>query len=216
MADFSLVDMSQGADAPEDRARLHVTFYREAHEDPSASEAQGMPVFKDWIMLRKLVPGDPTSIPISRAYVPENFPTILKRDPRADHNKYPEAWRAFLDGDKEVHSGIPLKEFPALVDSQRKLLAFLEVHTVEELAALSESAGQHLQGFQALKRKAQDFLAARKDASAVLKVSQEAITAKLERDEMKSQLEAMAAQLAELQKQKASDSAEVSTKQKKG
>lgn len=177
------------------RTRLFVEFYRKAIEVPSA-DLDGIPEWKDTIMVRKMVPGDPTSIVDTAAI-------INKRHPNADNNLFPDQYKRFLAGESQEANGVPLTEFHGIADSERQLLNFLNVRTVEQLAEMSDADGVNVRGFQALKRKAQDFLKARGDQSHVLKMSAELAKRDAETKAMQTQLSDMAAKLEALQAEKA-------------
>jgi hypothetical protein len=192
--DFTAEDMSpSGAAAAAQRNKLRVQFYRKAVEHPGKSEEAGVPVYEDHIFVRKLVPGDPTSIV-------DTLAVIHKRHPNADNNLFPEQWAAFQRDESQETSGVPLSEFPALRDSERKTLAFLEVRTVEQLAELPDDSTSRLMGGNTLKRKAQDFLKARADSGHTMKLSAQLQKADEERASMQAQLSEMAAKLEALQK----------------
>lgn len=218
MAQFDpdVVDMSAG-EAPQMRSRLHIQFFRKAIEDVQRSEAEGGPVWVDRVMIRKLVPGDPSSIIETIACVPENYPELkqLKRHPNADNNLYPREWQLFLARATPKHDGVPLAEFPALGDSQRKWLEFHEVHSVESLAEMADVDGQGLVGFQALKRKAGDFLKQRADSMHALALSAQVDTLEKTKAEQDRRLEEMAAKLAEMQSQLQKQQPAADSKQRK-
>lgn len=188
--DFNAEDMSP-SNAAAGRSQLRVQFYRRAILNETKSDVEGVPVWEDRVMIKKLVPGDSTSII-------DTLAIINKRHPNADNNLFPEQYAAFLRNEAQEASGVPLAEFPALLDSQRKTLEYLEIRTVEQLAALADNHMQHLQGGNALRQKASDFLKARTDSSHVLKMSAELAKRDAEIAKDREERGVMQAQMAEM------------------
>lgn len=80
--------------------------------------------------------------------------------------RFPHEWQAFEKGQEARQSGTPLALWPAMTPSQIKELNYQGIHTVEQVANLSDSVGG-LRNFNALKQKAKQFLEGNKDKAAV-------------------------------------------------
>jgi hypothetical protein len=177
-------------------AALTVEFYMNAQLDETATEAAGgVPQYVDKPFVKIYVPGDQFNVVDQPAW-------IDARHPNAHNNRFPKQWAAFKANEAQVSDGMPLKDFPALAESQRKTLAFLEIRTVEQLASLSDDNCQKLPGGNDLKRKATAFLESRKDASHALKLAAEVESRNAEAAKLKADMAEMQAQLAELKKSK--------------
>lgn len=157
---------------------LYVTFYTDAIEVKSESEVRGHPVFKDVDMVRIIAPGDKNNI-------------IETRVDDTHKMRFPEKWKQFKSGQVQGINGWLLKEWPAITASQMKELNYHEIHTVEQLAALSDGAIAKVgMGTQELRTKAKAALAA-----AHGNANNEAQAAEIER--LRADLEAMRKMMAQ-------------------
>jgi hypothetical protein len=112
-----------------------------------ASEQAGHPVYEDQEFVEIITPGHTRSTPIE----PVN----------AEHRaRWPEAYRAFKEGLEPVETGLPLAQWPVITSpSQVLMLKGLHIHTVEQLAGVSDAALQNMgPGGRELRQKAQDYL----------------------------------------------------------
>jgi hypothetical protein len=133
---------------PHLESTLYVSFYMDALEFKSESEKAGRPVFKDVPFIKILVPGDTTNI-------------IERKATKDDELKFPKAWARFQAQESEVIEGMPLEQWPQVTRSLLKELKYFEVHTVEQLAGLSDGQISKLgMGFTEYRNKARAFLAA--------------------------------------------------------
>lgn len=198
--DLTAEDMKEGQ-AAKSRNSLHVAFRREATLDEQKTDTAGFPVFTDRVMVRKMVPGDQTSII-------DTYAIIDKRHPNADNNLFPAEYAQFLSGDAEVKGGVPLTEFTALVDSQRKQLLYLGFRTVQQIAEASDENLRDVPGGLALRRKAGDFLKARADSAHVLRMSADLEKSQAKEKAVQDELVTMRAALEALQAEKSEKSPE--------
>lgn len=162
---------------PADKGLL-VTFSFKAIKNEAKTAAEGRAVFDnvEWIKIQ--IPGSKDS---AERKVTEN-------DKRRFHTRYQE-WK--VAGEMPV-DGIPLKEWPMVSASQIAEFAALNIHTVEQLSAVSDSHLANLgMGGRTLRDKAISYLAQAKDSSFAMRVAQENKT-------LKSELERTQALLAEL------------------
>ena len=127
---------------------LHVEFYIEAVKQEFKSEQAGRPIYEDTEFVKILIPGD-------KNYCAERVAT------QADKDRFALEYARFKNGLKEEEQaiGTPLKHWPAMTRAMAKEFAAVNVHTVEQLASLSDTAKQAF-GMGALEwsRKAQAML----------------------------------------------------------
>ncbi|MET4529149.1 hypothetical protein [Bradyrhizobium sp. JR18.2] len=131
---------------------LHVEFYIEAVKQEFLSEEAGRPIYKDTEFVRIHIPGD------------KNY-SVDRAASQQDKDRFALEYARFKNGMKEEEQavGTPLKHWAAIPRSLAKEFAAVNVHTVEQLASLSDT-GKQAFGIGALEwsRKAQAML----DASA--------------------------------------------------
>ena len=129
-------------------SNLFVTFYLEALEIKAESEKQGRPVYKDVPFIKVVVPGDVNNI-------------IERKATDADKEKFPKAWARFQASEAEGFEGTPLEQWPQMSRSMVKECKFFEIHTVEQLANLSDiNVSRMGMGYMDLRNKAKAFLVA--------------------------------------------------------
>lgn len=140
---------------PVQEAEMFVEFYLDAVELTFESEREGRPIYKDVPFVKILNPGD-TSTVIERVATPE------------DRQKYPKAWQRFQNSETGGSIGTPLDKWPQINRAMMKEAKYFEIHTVEQLAAITD---QHISrmgmGFRDLRTKAQAYLAAAKESAPV-------------------------------------------------
>jgi hypothetical protein len=164
-------------------ASLSVTFYTEAIEYKAESEKAGRPIFKEVPFVRILVPGDTTNI-------------IERKASKEDEAKFPYAWARYKAEAKEMTEGMPLEQWPQITRSLLKELKYYEVHTVEQLAGLSDAHASKMgMGFSEFRNKAKAFLAAA--AGTASATAQEA-----ENQRLKDMISDLQKQMSELSKPK--------------
>jgi hypothetical protein len=153
----------------QDDEKLFVKFYMGTIKNEERTAQAGHPVFDDVPFIKVLVPGARDGIDtIADANYQRRFSTL---------------WQQFKANLEQVHSGMPLKEWPAITRSVCEELLHMNVTTVEQLADLSDTYAQKIMGFYDLKRKAAIYLASAKDSaisqqlSEVNKAQAERITA---------------------------------------
>lgn len=167
---------------PQDR-NLHVEFYMGAVLDGPQSEARGYPVHIEKPFVRINVPGDPNTV------VDTKVNDFYK-------NRFPEEFKSFMAGADSGVSGWLLKEWPLINVAQVKNLEHLSIHTVEQLAGLTDAQVQRVgMGGQELRTKAKAALAAAEDGAVV--AAQAAVAAR-----QQEEIEALKAQLAALSEER--------------
>lgn len=140
-------------------ARLFVKFYMGNRENVLKSAEAGHPVFDDVPFVRIIVPGDKN--------------TVIDTPVRDEHKaRFPQVWERFQqsNGNGESLSGMPIREWSAVTRGQCEELAYLNIHTVEQLSAVSDSNGAKIMNFHELRRKALAYLEQAKDSAFTQKV----------------------------------------------
>lgn len=136
---------------------LFVEFYEDAHEDAYRSEQEGRPVYEQREFVRIIVPGDMNNI-VERVASDE------------DKRRFPNEYARFKQGATKQLEGTLLTMWPPINKAQVKEAAYFEVHTVEQLAGLSDSAVLRMgMGWQEMRRKASAWLQAAADGAVVSK-----------------------------------------------
>jgi hypothetical protein len=121
-------------------------FKMKVVEDKAKSLATGEPHFKDVEYVELRIPGDRN-----------NIPEVPVTD--AHRRIYRDAYKHWKETKQNPLSGRPLEELPGIVGSQIETLRYHGVHSIEDLAGLSdELAGRLPTGTRALMKRAQDWL----------------------------------------------------------
>ncbi len=129
-------------------SNLFVTFFIEAVEIKAESEKQGRPVYRDVPFIKVVVPGDVNNI-------------IERKATKDDELKFPKAWARFKAEEADVLEGTPLEQWPQMSRSLVKESKFFEIHTVEQLANLSDiNVSRMGMGYMDLRNKAKAYLVA--------------------------------------------------------
>lgn len=178
-ADYSVTDMALGRTGANEADKvLAVRFFRHPVRDAEKSEAEGRPIFTEKDYVEISIPGNKDHIvchPVSEK----------------DKMRFPEHWRLYTARvSQEVVQGTPLEEWPGITRGQVEELRFLNVRTVEQLAAVSDANGQRIMGINSLKDKAKAYLEQAKGQSAemdALKAQNADLMARLERLEQAGQ-----------------------------
>lgn len=112
--------------------------------------------------------------------------------------RFPQEYEAFKRGQEAAVVGTPLELWPGVQPSQIAELKHQGIRTVEQLAALSDTASGTLRGFYAMKHKAKQFLddAKDKNAAAVVRAQMDEQDARHKAD-IKAMEDRFAALLAE-------------------
>lgn len=131
---------------PMHESHTFVEFFMNAVEFKAESEREGRPIFKEIPFVRIVIPGDRNNVLECKA------DEYYKK-------RYPKAWAAFQAGQKEGFTGTALETWPQITRSQVKEAKYFEVHTVEQLADLSDTHCQRLgMGWMELRNKAKSYL----------------------------------------------------------
>lgn len=181
--DYDVFDKGAGA------AQCFVQFFKHPVKDEAASLEAGRPVFKDTDYVRIMTPGDKTSMP--------------ERPVREqDRQEYRRAWQAYQQNQSAPMEGTPLKEWPGITRAQVEELAYFNVHTVEQLASISDGNAQNMGPVLALRQRARDYIERAKSEAPAQALRAQLDEANSQRDAMKRQLDEMSAKLDGLLKKK--------------
>lgn len=115
-------------------AGLYVEFYNENVYMEFLSEQEGRPIYEKQPYIRIYTPGDKTKVVVRKAVTESTggFPSDVQR--------FPQQWAAFQQGVQAVATGLPLEEWPIMTTGQVKALNSVNIYTVEQLAAVPDSA----------------------------------------------------------------------------
>lgn len=157
---------------------VFVTFYTDAVELKYESERQKRPIFKDVPFIRKMVPGDANNI-------------IERAAKEQDMQQYPRQWAEYEAMNKSGEViGTPLEKWPNVTRAQIKELKYVECHTVEQLAQMSDGNLMKMgAGFRPLRESALQWL----DSLNVAKVDEE-------KESLKKQVAELSATVAEIKR----------------
>jgi len=167
-----------------DDSGLYVEFYMEAEHQAFESEKQGMPVFKDVAFIKILFPGDNTK-KVVRPVRESGSDSYM-----SDVDRFPKQWQAFKNQSIQSHEGTPINDWPPISKSLALSLKSMNIHTVQQLAGVSDTALTWL-GARDLREKAKAYIASATDSAAVLNMQ-------TENQNLKNEMAALKAQFAEL------------------
>lgn len=114
---------------------LMVRFYNEPVLQEAQSTAAGQPVYENVDFIEITMPGG-KSVHKRRVQMEDDHMRQVPGDP----NRFPAQWRAYKAAEEEVHDGLALEHWPPMDKARCKMLKMGGVHTVEQLAAIPDSA----------------------------------------------------------------------------
>lgn len=176
---------------------LYVEFAMEAIQQPFKSEQAGRPIYEDVPHVHILFPGDTTK----KVYRPVDM--VGNEAKPSDPQRWPQQWAAFQSQSTQVQIGTPLTEWPPVGKSIALNLKGMGVHTVEQLAEVSDIALTWL-GARELRDKAKAWLLASTDGAAVTKLQHE-------NEDLRADLEMLKKQFADMAKPKKAKAEEQTT-----
>jgi hypothetical protein len=184
IADFDVADFDGSKKEMLD-SQLLVKFFYKTRQDFAESKKQGRPIFKEVEYIDIKVPGDRNCCVCRPA-----------RD--ADRTRFPKHYEAFKNRTAAPETGTPLAEWAKIPRSAVEQLAFANVKTVEQLAALSDTYTGQIHGGNSYKRMAQEYLKRVEEEKAVGDVS----ALKEENEDLKAKLEELMKKVDDLTKKK--------------
>lgn len=153
---------------------VYVEFFMHPVEMRFESQKAGRPVFKDVPHVRLVTPGDRN-----------NQPVFIATD---DHKqKYRQAWRAFEENDFKNVVGTPLSMLPGLAQSQAKEAEYFNVHTIEQMAEVSDSAIMNMGiGFRDVRERSKAYLSSSDQRAVEAELREQNASLQAQIDEMRA------------------------------
>ena len=162
-----------------------VFFYEREVKNNAKTIAEGRPIYDLVPFIKKMIPGD------------KNLEVDRKASPQ-DMLNFSSQWEAFKKKQEVPISGTPLEAWPLLDRKQVAEYKAMNIFTVDQIATLPDGYGAKIMGFQGVKQKAANFLAAAKDSGTLEKQAEELA----KRDVQIAELQKQMAELMQNQKKK--------------
>lgn len=176
------VALQQRIPKKENMAHITPRFFEETKRTNEV-DSNGLPVFRTVEYVELLIAGDKGNSPVKRVTqaIKEQFP-----------NEY-GIWKSKRINPDMVGDGIPLSLWPLIPTEMAKALEYMNVFTVQQLAALSDSAISKpgAIGLRDMRDKAKAFIDSAKSAAPLAKME-------VENRELKRQLDLMQIQMDQL------------------
>jgi hypothetical protein len=131
-------------------SKLFVEFFRRPVLNSGKSAEAGRPVFDEYDFVRIIIPGDRNS-------------TMEAKVTEEHRRRFASRWQRYIAGQDQAQSGTPIEQWPIMTVSQVANLKAINIHTIEQLAGLSDQNATQLMGNFELRKKAQAFLDLAKD-----------------------------------------------------
>jgi hypothetical protein len=132
-------------------AGLFAEFRMEAVQNHAKSREEGRAIFEEVPFITIMFPGDKTK-QVDRPVKLED-----DVDGPSDLTRFPKQWSRFQAQEEQSGDGLPVQQWPVLSKSQALELKAVGIHTVEQLAALPDTALNWL-GARELRTQAQAWL----------------------------------------------------------
>ena len=129
-------------------------FRMEAKQNKAKTITEGRPIFDQVPFVTIISPGDTKNVPDTK---------VLDEH----RQRWPRQWEAFEKGLEQPINGTPINQWPILNNAQVAELKALNIHTIEEMASLSDGGTQQIVGLMTLKQQAIAHLATSKDDGVV-------------------------------------------------
>jgi hypothetical protein len=171
-----------------DDSSVYAEFYLGSILDQVESEKHGRPIYKSVDMLKMMFPGDNT-----RSWdKPVSLVPVGNRP--ADPDRFPRQWAAYKAQQVQTQDGTPIEQWPPISRAQALTLKGMNVHTVEQLASVSD-ANLNMMGMRQLRDNAKAWLDEAESGAETIR--------------LRNQVEALQAQIEAMQNQKVGFSASV-------
>jgi hypothetical protein len=126
--------------------QLSIKTYVEKVHNKAKSKEAGRPIYEDLPHMAIRAPGSK-----------DTFITVVGE---IEKKRYYKHWNAFVERQEQVLiEGTPLEEWSGITRSEAEELKFFKIHTVEQLAGMSDTNAQNFRGMNNTRRKAQAYLA---------------------------------------------------------
>ena len=167
-----------------DDSKLFVEFKMEPVYQGKASEDEGRPIYKDVPYIEINFPGDRTK----KVYRPVKMEDDHQGP--SDPRRFPRQWEAFKEQRAQVQEGTPIEQWPPLTRSQAMELKAIHIHTVEQLAGISDANLTWL-GARELRDKAKAWLDQAASGKEVLRLQTENKQLLADMEAMKADMKTM-------------------------
>jgi hypothetical protein len=145
-SNYSETDLAMNNGRYHGDATLLVKFFMKPKINEKKSQEAGRPIYEEKTHIQIMQPGNKDSI-------------IIRAATKMDKNRFAEHFRKFeAREDQDVMEGTPLDEWAGITRSQCEELKYLNIRTVEQLSAVSDSNSQNIMGISFLKEKANKYL----------------------------------------------------------
>lgn len=152
-------DMSDGRRYDQDK-NLFVQFYPRAVYCPYESAQKGRPVHVEQDFIKIMVPGNKLS----------NVDTIATPEYQ---RRFASRWEAYKAGKQRGVEGTLLSSWSAMSITMVADLNAMGIHTVEQLANISDTVASKLPGGASLRDRAEAYLEASNDAAVATRLAEE-------------------------------------------
>jgi len=170
---------------------LIVSFYLEAERQGAESEKAGREIFKDVPYIWIRFPGDQTREVRRRV-----DKTGRRNMGVSDLERFPRQWAAFENQQEDVHEGTPITEWAPVSKSLALNYKALNIHTVENLAAVPDSALHNMgHGSREMRDKAIAWLNSASGSAELLELTKQ-------NADLREDIDALKAQIADLPKKR--------------
>jgi hypothetical protein len=168
---------------------IYASFSLEPVEQTFLTEKEGRPIFADKEFVRIFISGD-------------KHTEVYREVTDNDKQRFSQAYKRFKEGAaaREQLTGTPLAQWPYLKPSQIKELEAVNIYTVEQLAALSDTVKQKIgMGSNELVAAARAYLATAENSSAASAFAAENERLKDEVTRLQEQMREMASRFEALE-----------------
>lgn len=179
-----------------DDRQLHAEFYDREILDEAATREAGRPIHKNVPYILLIASGNN----LTRWDRPVDFNGVVGGH-APDTLRWPAAYAAYKNQTVMVPDGTSLLEWAPLPRSEAKDLKKIGIHTVEQLAEMSDSNLNFL-GAMALRNKAKAWLLSATTPAAAMKLQAENDSLRADVEMLKQQIQDLAAQLTPTDKTK--------------
>lgn len=162
-----------------DKDNAFPRFYPKSKKLEYRSAQEGQPVFETRHYVEIITPGDTRSIP-------------NREVTDADKARWPREWAAYVENRELTPEGTPLEQWPLIDVGQIDHMKTFRIRSVEQLSQVSDNQLLNLgMGARSLRDKAIAWLAQARGGSGIAKIV-------AERDMLKSKVDALESQMADL------------------
>jgi len=161
--DIETFGMTDAKQAEADRG-LVVRFSMGTRLDSAKTADAGREIYREVEYVTIIIPGDRLVSPVHRPVQ------------ASDKSRFPAQYAAFKNAQSQNTqsiTGTPLSAWPVITPSQRKELEYLNILTVDALAAVSDGSAQNLVGLHGLREQAKAFIAASKSTAPLAQMQKE-------------------------------------------